>query len=189
MWTSKAYCNVHAENFNTVPYPLEVLWIESGSEWIRIRIDPHSVGCTRCKISTFCDFWSLTRIRIRIGLAIWIRIRVETNADPQHCGFKTQISRASCLLCRIFCVILRPFRKLTWSSSAKVDAGVAIVHFEKYHSDCVIQQAWASVLVIFFWLKKFFGALRCKIYWYIFAKVSWHYFWKRSNKNFSQTVR
>ncbi len=45
----------------------------------------------RVKIKLFVT--SLTRFRIRIGLASWIRIRteakdwirIENNADPQHC--------------------------------------------------------------------------------------------------------
>ncbi len=33
-------------------------------------------------------------IRIRIEITIWIRIRIETNADPQHC-FIVEFCRAA----------------------------------------------------------------------------------------------
>ncbi len=45
--------------------------------------------CFSCKNFNF--LWlkgSLTRIRIRIGLVPRIRIRIETNADQQHCYFQ-----------------------------------------------------------------------------------------------------
>ncbi len=43
---------------------------------------------TLSKTSTFCDSKSLmicARIRIYIEIKSWIRIRIETSADPQHC--------------------------------------------------------------------------------------------------------
>jgi hypothetical protein len=70
--------------------------------WIRIRLDPHSFGCPEFEsvlvmwirtlnVTLKCDEDSV-RIRIDSDPWIricteeksWIRIRFETNADPQH---------------------------------------------------------------------------------------------------------
>ncbi len=90
------------------------IWVS----WIRIRIQEHG-NCPKLYSEefsfpvfqkAFCEYVFdllrkgifqvrifVTRIRIRIGLAPWIRIeiksririRIETNADPQHCAFGT----------------------------------------------------------------------------------------------------
>jgi hypothetical protein len=61
------------------------MWIR----WIRIRIRNRNTAHMSIKIEFLetakCDQAPDLRIRIRIVIKSFIRIRIETNADPQHC--------------------------------------------------------------------------------------------------------